>query len=142
MFALLNIAWTFLSLLIPAKRLHNSDTVSVHFNHFYCTEICDKLMRDLAMLTYIYYDVDECWLTHSVTQQRFKLHISLNYANIEQNAFYWPDIDGHVNFKMVWMHHPALYLTTYSLWSAMHELSLLLNYQVYKWKGTSLFLQL
>ncbi len=24
------------------------------------------------------------------------------------------------------------YLTTYSLWSAMHELSLLLNYQVYR----------
>ncbi len=34
------------------------------------------------------------------------------------------------------------YLTTYSLWSAMHELSLLLNYQVYRWKGTSSFLQL
>ncbi len=34
------------------------------------------------------------------------------------------------------------YLTTYSLWSAMHELSLLLNYQVFRWKGTSLFLAL
>ncbi len=28
---------------IPAKPLHNYDTVSLHFNHFYCTEICDKL---------------------------------------------------------------------------------------------------
>ncbi len=34
------------------------------------------------------------------------------------------------------------YLTTYSLWSNMHELSLLLIYQVYRWKGTSSFLQL
>ncbi len=34
------------------------------------------------------------------------------------------------------------YLTTYSPWSAMNELSLLLNYQVYRWKGTSSFLQL
>ncbi len=24
---------------IPAKPLHNSDTVSVHFNHFYCMGI-------------------------------------------------------------------------------------------------------
>ncbi len=28
--------------------------------------------------------------------------------------------------------HALTYLTTYSLWSAMHELSLLLNYQVYR----------
>ncbi len=34
------------------------------------------------------------------------------------------------------------YLTTYSPWSAMHELSLLLNYQVFRWNGTSSFLQL
>ncbi len=36
---------------IPAKPLHNHAIISVHFNHFYCTEICDKLKRDLA--TYI-----------------------------------------------------------------------------------------
>ncbi len=44
----------------PAKPLHNSDTVSVYFNNIYCTEICDKLSKDLAMFTYIYLDVDEC----------------------------------------------------------------------------------
>ncbi len=32
---------------IPAKPLHNTDTDSVHFNHFYCTGICDKLSRHL-----------------------------------------------------------------------------------------------
>ncbi len=45
---------------IPAKPSHNHDIVFVHFNHFYCTEICDKLRRDLAMFTYIYLNVDEC----------------------------------------------------------------------------------
>ncbi len=44
----------------PAKPLHNIDTVSVHFNHFYCMGICDKLSRHLYMLTYIYLTVDEC----------------------------------------------------------------------------------
>ncbi len=44
----------------PAKPLHNNDIVSVHFNHFYCMEICDKLSRDLDMLTYIYLNVDDC----------------------------------------------------------------------------------
>ncbi len=34
---------------IPAKPLHNHDIVSVHFNHFYCMDICDKLRRDLWM---------------------------------------------------------------------------------------------
>ncbi len=44
---------------IPAKPLHNSDTVSVHFNHFYYMGICDKLSRHLYMLTYIYLNVGE-----------------------------------------------------------------------------------
>ncbi len=48
---------------IPAKPLQNNDTVSVHFNHFYCMGICDKLSRHLSMLTYIYLNVDECLLT-------------------------------------------------------------------------------
>ncbi len=47
-------------IIIPAKPLHNHDIVSVHFNHFYCTEVCDKLRGDLAMFTYIYLNVDEC----------------------------------------------------------------------------------
>ncbi len=37
---------------IHAKPSYNSDTVSGHFNRFYCMEICIKLRRDLAMLTY------------------------------------------------------------------------------------------
>ncbi len=36
-----------------AKPLYNWDIVSVHFNHFSCMEICDKLSRHLFMLTYI-----------------------------------------------------------------------------------------
>ncbi len=49
-----------LSVIIPAKLLHNRDIVSVHFNHFYCTEICDKLNRYIDMLTCIYLKVDDC----------------------------------------------------------------------------------
>ncbi len=44
--------------------------------------ICDKLSRHLYMLTYIYLNVGECWLTSSMPQQMFKLQISLNYGNI------------------------------------------------------------
>ncbi len=58
---------------IPAKPLHNHDIVSVHLNHFYWTDICDKLRKNLAMLTYL--DVDECWLTvctvHAATSPFF-----------------------------------------------------------------------
>ncbi len=50
----------FFTMNMPAKPLHNSDTVSVHFNHFYCMGICDKLSRHLSMLIYIYLYVDEC----------------------------------------------------------------------------------
>ncbi len=39
---------------ITAKPLHNHNIGAVHFNHFYCTEICDKLKRDFAMFIYIY----------------------------------------------------------------------------------------
>ncbi len=48
-----------LATLIPAKPFHNYDIVSVHFNHFYYTKICNKLSRDIAMLTYIYLNVDD-----------------------------------------------------------------------------------
>ncbi len=48
-------------------------------------EIYDKLRRDLAMFTYIYLNVDECWLTSSMPQQSFKLQIVLNYAVIPEN---------------------------------------------------------
>ncbi len=71
-------------ILIPAKPLHNSDTVSVHFNDFYCMGICDKLSRHLSMLTYIYLNVDECWLISPM--QRFKLHVLLNYAINPENV--------------------------------------------------------
>ncbi len=39
---------------------HNHDIVSVHFIHFYCMGICDKLSKHLYMLTYICLNVDEC----------------------------------------------------------------------------------
>ncbi len=41
-------------------------------------EIYDKLRRGLVILIYLYFDVDECWLTSSMPQQRLKLQISLN----------------------------------------------------------------
>ncbi len=47
-------------------------------------EICDKLRRALAMLTYIYLNVDECWLTPAMPQQMFKLISLLNYAVIPE----------------------------------------------------------
>ncbi len=77
--------------IIPAKPLHNHhNMLSVHFNHFYCTEIWDKLRRDLAMITYIYPNVDDCWwLTSSIPQQRFKLYILLNYYVIPENIICW-----------------------------------------------------
>ncbi len=55
-----------LAFVIPANPLHNHDIVSVHFNHFYCMGICNKLNRHLSMLTYIYLKVDECGLTSSM----------------------------------------------------------------------------
>ncbi len=61
------------------------------------------------MFTAIYLDVDECWLTSSMPQQRLKLQLSLHYANIEQNAFSWPVVDGHVNFKMDGVHITLLF---------------------------------
>ncbi len=54
------------TLSIPAKPLHNNDIVSVHFNHFHRVGIYEKLSRHLSMLTYIYLNVDECWLTYSM----------------------------------------------------------------------------
>ncbi len=48
------------ALSIPAKPLHNHKIISVHFNNFYCTEICDNLSRELAMFTYIYLNMDDC----------------------------------------------------------------------------------
>ncbi len=41
-------------MVIHVKPLHKHDIVSVQFNYFYCMAICDKLNRDLALLTYIY----------------------------------------------------------------------------------------
>ncbi len=49
-------------------------------------EIFDKLRRDLAMFTYIYLNVDDCWLTSFMPQQRFKLQSLLNYAVIPENV--------------------------------------------------------
>ncbi len=56
------------------------------------------------MLTYIYLDVHECGFPSSMPQQRFKLQISVHYANIEQNMVSWCVINGHVSLKMVRVH--------------------------------------
>ncbi len=53
------------------------------------------------MLTYIFLNVNECWLTSSMPQQMFKLQISLNYVNIKQNVFFWGVADGNVSFNLV-----------------------------------------
>ncbi len=92
---------------IPAKPLYNSDTVSVHFNYLYCVEICDKIRRGLAMVTYICFNVDECWLTSSMPQQTFKLQISLNYAYIEQIVLLWCVVD--MSFNLVRVHITLLF---------------------------------
>ncbi len=47
----------------PLSYLSSHCIVTVHFNHFYCMGICDKLTSHLSMLTYIYFNMDECWLT-------------------------------------------------------------------------------
>ncbi len=69
-----------LTRIIPAKPLHNRDIGSVHFTHFPCIVIWDKLSRHLCMLTYIYLNVDKCWLTFYMPHQMFKLQIALNYG--------------------------------------------------------------
>ncbi len=57
---------------ILIKPLHKHSIVSVHFNHFYsAVGICDTLSRHLSILTYIYLNVHECWLTSFLPQQRF-----------------------------------------------------------------------
>ncbi len=38
------------------------------------------------MLTYIYLNVDEFWLTYPMPEQRFKLQIVINYAVIPENV--------------------------------------------------------
>ncbi len=53
------------------------------------------------MLTYTYLNVDECCLSSSMPEQRFKFQISLNYANIERDAFSWRVVDDHVSFNLV-----------------------------------------
>ncbi len=58
-----------ISIGIPAKPLHNYDIVSVHFNNFYSTVICDKLqrLRYVNLHTcHIYLNVDDCWLTYAM----------------------------------------------------------------------------
>ncbi len=54
-------------------------------------------------------------------QKRFKLHISLHYANIEQNAFSWLVVDSHVSFKMVGEH--ITLLLPYSINNDRHTLT-------------------
>ncbi len=50
-----------------SKPLLKRKIVSVHFNNFPFMKICHKLRRHVCMLTYIYLNVDQCWLTSSKT---------------------------------------------------------------------------
>ncbi len=87
----------FISPITPASPLHNDDIVSVnvvysvHINHCPCMDICDTLMRDLPILTYIilYLYVDECWLTSCMPQQIFDLHIFHQVLLITMVALTW-----------------------------------------------------
>ncbi len=38
------------------------------------------------MLTYIYLNVDKCYLASPMQQQRFKMHMSLNYGVIPEKV--------------------------------------------------------
>ncbi len=60
------------------------------------------------MFTYIYLNVDECWLTSSMAHQRFKLQIDLKCANIEKIVFSWDFVDGDISFNLVWVYTTLL----------------------------------
>ncbi len=49
-------------------------------------EICDNLSRDIAMLTYIYLNVNDYWLISSMPQQRFKLKLLLNCEVVPEHV--------------------------------------------------------
>ncbi len=49
-----------LTAVLLAKPLYNHDIISIHFNHFYCTEFCVFPRMDLVIFTYIYLNVNEC----------------------------------------------------------------------------------
>ncbi len=85
-FGLWNIIAQLTSYHISAQPLHNHIIVSGHLYHFPCMKIYDTLRRHLCMLTYIYFDMDDCWLTYCMLQQMVKLKISLNYALIPENV--------------------------------------------------------
>ncbi len=72
---------------IPARPLYNCDIVSMYFNHFPCMGICNKLSRHLSMLTYIYLNVDECWLTSSMPQQNLNSKFLLIMVNFNKMWF-------------------------------------------------------
>ncbi len=65
---------------------------------------------------------------------------SNNFLNENHNTFncllyanYQRNILQHFKLQFeILLEYLVSYLTTYGLWSAMHELSLLLNYQVYR----------
>ncbi len=91
-------------------------------------EICNKLRSDLAMLNYIYLDVDDCWLTSSMPEQKFKLQNSPNYANIEQNSFSWRFVDGHFSFNLVGVH--IILLLPYGINNDRHNPVCLTGYKI------------
>ncbi len=94
-----------------------------NFNYFYCMEICDILSRDLDMLTYTYLNVNDCWLTSSMSQQRFKLQLLLNCNSrkchfwrlvVEMNWFLFTYILANLITNSI-----HAWLTNYYRWSGM-----------------------
>ncbi len=50
--------------------------------------IAQRFASNQAMITYIYLNVDECWLTPLMSQQRFKRQMFLKYAIIPENMVF------------------------------------------------------
>ncbi len=69
------------------QAIHNHDTVSAHFNQFYWMEFCDKLRGYLSMFTYIYFNVDKCWLTSSMPQQSLNSKLCLIMLSLQKMSF-------------------------------------------------------
>ncbi len=85
---------------IPDKPLHN-DTVWVHFNHLYCMEICNKLRRNITILTYIWLNANKCLLQLSMPQKRIKSKCFSIKLILNNWRFSWCVVDGHVRYNVV-----------------------------------------
>ncbi len=95
------------------KSIFNLYLLSLHitvtqFQYILIILLHGDLRQNKQGLSYVHLHISQCgWvliLTSSMLQQRFKLQISLDYDNIEQNAFSWLVVDGHVSFNLVGVH--------------------------------------